>query len=143
MKIIYNETTGEITSCALDSVVLEGSITVADNIEVFQNIAKYLYVGSAFILKPYLVCTPQLETAVVNTNITIDVVAKKADGSTDTDCVCEVVALTLPGVVLSTFNMVAGEGSFTVTSDMPKQVYVIATSPAHYSTPAMVTFTVA
>lgn len=142
MKITCNETTGEISGCALDSIDLSGSITVPDNIEVFQNIGKYLYLNGAFSIKPYLMAVPQQESAVVNTNVTVDVSARTPAGELDTSVSGSAALFELGATEsMSSFEITNGVGTVVLTAGLPRTVMFRVDMISKYGAVGKVTFT--
>ena len=141
MKITFNESTGEITACVIDEQSLQGSITVPDNLAVFFNIDKYVYLNSVFSLKPYILLSPSVSSAVVGSEVGVSVRAFTGQGELDASADGNAVITSLEGSVVTAVQLVSGAATFNLTSDMPKTVYVRAQIPLKYSAPANVVFT--
>jgi hypothetical protein len=144
MKIAYDDN-GIITTVALDSEQVSGVhvAIVADNLDVFTYPAKYRYIADAFVTAPKLECVYQA-TAVVGASVLVSVRALALGGNFDATSTANVIVQHEVGQVSpENFNLVAGEGSFQVTSSSVGQVFLYPYSDGMFSGTVAIQFVAA
>lgn len=143
MKVAYTNE-GVIQGVAVDGQALAGDnvVTVADNLDVFTKPEKYLYVDSVFERRPYIVATPAAQSAVIGTEITVNVQAFSPDEVADVVAVDTVSVQHQDGTVTpESFALVAGVGSFVISSATPVKMYFGILVAGKYAECGFVEFT--